>query len=468
MSKTKKQPLVAICGRPNVGKSTLFNRLLGKSRAIVHDEEGITRDRFFGAARWGSYRFRLVDTGGIVENPDDNVTRQMQAQVDAALNEARVIVFVVDGQNPLTRVDMEVRDRLYKYNKPVLLAVNKLDNDALTEAHRYDFYELGMGEPYPISSGHGIGIDPLRDAIVSHLPEVLPEVVEDVEGDEDGDEEVESADAGDLFETDPRIKVAIVGKPNVGKSSFVNAILNEERNIVDSVPGTTRDAIDVDFTWNDKDYVFIDTAGLRKKAGIRRKVEHFSVSRSLRAVRRADVCLVMMDAVEGMSEQDKRIIGYCRDHGTAMILVWTKWDLIEDKARRYKAIGEELHLKMAQIRFVPYITISNVSRQRLFSVFEVIDRVYAEARKRVPTPEMNKFIEELKVQHKPPSHKGKYAKILYGTQASVKPTTVVLFVNQKRLFHFSYLRFVENQLRERFGFEGVPIHLELREGKPRP
>lgn len=476
MAKPKKHPLVAICGRPNVGKSTLFNRILGKSRAIVHDEEGITRDRFFGDARWGAHRFRLVDTGGIVENPEDNVTQQMQAQVDAALNEARVIVFVVDGQHAITRVDQEVRDRLFKFSKPVLLAVNKLDNDNLIETHRYDFYELGLGDPFPISSGHGIGIDALRDAIVSHLPEVqaIPELDVVAEGAGEGDEpeegeeaEVTEEEAGEEPEEARPIKVAIVGKPNVGKSSFVNAILNEDRNIVDSVPGTTRDAIDVDFHWNDKDYIFIDTAGLRKKAGIRQKVEHFSVSRSLRAVRRADVCLVMMDAIEGMSEQDKRIIGYCRENGTAMILVWTKWDLVEDKARRYKAIGEELHLKMAQIRFVPYITISNVSRQRLFSIFDVIDRVYAEARKRVPTAEMNKFIEELKVQHKPPSHKGKHAKILYGTQASVKPTTVVLFVNQTRLFHFSYLRFVENQLRERFGFEGVPIQLELREGKSR-
>lgn len=451
VSKTKKLPLVAICGRPNVGKSTLFNRLLGKSRAIVHDEEGITRDRFFGTAKWGPHQFRLVDTGGIIEHPGDNVTRQMQSQVDAALNEARVIVFVVDGQAAITRVDQEVRDRLFKYGKPVLLAVNKLDNDRMVDDHQYDFYELGMGDPYPMSSGHGLGIDALRDAIAAHLPEprTLPEA------------EAEAP------EEDPRIKVAIVGKPNVGKSSFINAILNEERTIVDAVPGTTRDAIDVDFTWNGKDYVFIDTAGLRKKAGIKQKVEQFSVTRSLRAVRRADVCLVMMDASEGMSEQDKRIIGYCRENGTAMILVWTKWDLVEDKARRFKAIGEELHLKMAQIRFVPHITVSNVTRQRLFSVFDVIDRIHGETRKRIATADMNKFIEELKVKHKPPSHKGKHAKILYGTQVSIKPTTVVLFVNQKRLFHFSYMRFIENQIRERFGFEGVPIHVELREGKPR-
>ncbi len=449
MAKTKKLPLVAICGRPNVGKSTLFNRLTGKSRAIVHDEEGITRDRFFGEARWEKHRFRLVDTGGIIEHPDDNVSQQMQAQVDAALNEARVIIFVVDGQQAITRVDREVRDRLFKYSKPVLLAVNKLDNDAITEANQYEFYELGLGDPFPISSGHGLGIDPLRDAIVKHLPE-LGDVPEEEEEPEDG-----------------RIRVAIVGKPNVGKSSFINALVNEDRTIVDDKPGTTRDAIDIDFTWNDKEYILIDTAGLRKKAGIKQKVEHYSVSRSLRAVRRADVCLVMIDSTEGMSEQDKRIIGYARENGTAMVLVWTKWDLIEDKARRFKAIDSELNLKMAQIHFVPYLTISNVSRQRLFSVFEYIDRVHEQTKKRIPTADLNRFIDEVKIRHKPPSQKGKFAKILYATQAGIKPTTFVLFVNQKRLFHFSYMRFLENQLREKYGFEGVPIHIELREGKPR-
>lgn len=467
MAKLKKLPLVAICGRPNVGKSTLFNRILGKSRAIVHDQEGITRDRFFGNAKWQDYRFRLVDTGGIIEHPDDNVSRQMQEQVDAALNEARVIVFVVDGQHALTRVDREVRDRLFKYSKPVLLAVNKLDNDAMTEAHRYDFYELGLGEPFPISSGHGLGIDALRDAICEHLP--VPEPVVVPEESEEGDdiEILDDADEETFNEKDPRIKVAIVGKPNVGKSSFVNAILNENRSIVDDKPGTTRDAIDIDFTWNDKDYVLIDTAGLRKKAGITAKVEHYSVARSLRAVRRADICLVMIDSTEGMSEQDKRIIGYARENGTAMILVWTKWDLIEDKARRQKSIVEELDLKMAQIHYVPSVTISNVTRQRIFTVFEYIDRVYEQTRKRISTADMNKFIEEIKVTHKPPSQKGKHAKILYATQVSIKPTMVILFVNQTRLFHFSYMRFLENQLREKFGFEGVPITLELREGKSR-
>ena len=467
MAKNKKLPLVAICGRPNVGKSTLFNRLTGKSRAIVHDEEGITRDRFFGEGRWQQHRFRLVDTGGIIEHPDDNITQQMQEQVDAALNEARVIIFVVDGQQAITRVDREVRDRLFKYGKPVILAANKLDNDKLVETNQYEFYELGLGDPFPISSGHGLGIDPLRDAIVGHLPPV--ETIPEVEGNDtdaaDGTDD--EADETIAQPEDTCIKVAIVGKPNVGKSSFINAILNENRTIVDDQPGTTRDAIDIDFEWNGQEYILIDTAGLRKKAGIKQKVEHFSVARSLRAVRRADVCLVMMDATEVMSEQDKRIIGYARENGTAMVMVWTKWDLVEDKARRHKDIASELDLKMAQIRFVPSLTISNLTRQRLFDVFEYIDRVYAQTQKRIPTADMNRFLDEVKMRHKPPSQKGKFAKILYGTQTGIKPTTVVLFVNQKRLFHFSYMRFLENQLREKYGFEGVPIHIELREGKPR-
>jgi GTP-binding protein len=451
MSKKKKAPLVAICGRPNVGKSTLFNRLTGKSRAIVHDQEGITRDRFYGACRWGNYAFRVVDTGGIMDNPADAVSRQMQEQVQAALEEAKVIVFVLDGQEPITKIDEEVRDVLYKYGKPVVLAANKLDNEKLTE-NRYEFYALGLGDPIPISTGHGIGINDLRDAICSHLPE---------NAEEDPDLNTEAPP------TDNVIKVAIVGKPNVGKSSFVNAILNEARTIVDDVPGTTREAIDIDFEWNGKEYLFIDTAGLRKKAGIKEKVEHFSVSRSLRAVRRADVCLVMMDAREGMSEQDKRIVGYARTEGTAMVFVWTKWDLIEDREKRFKALADDIDLKMKHLKYVPWLTISNITRQRLFNTFEYIDEVTAEGIKRIDTAELNKFVEDLLAKHTPPSQKGKHAKIRYATQVAVKPTTFVLFVNQKRLFHFSYMRFIENQLREKYGFSGVPIQLELREGSPK-
>jgi len=440
----KKLPLVAICGRPNVGKSTLFNRLSGRQHAIVHTEEGVTRDRTYRTARWEGREFRLVDTGGIVENPADEVVTKMQEQVRVALDEASVIVFVLDGQQEITRIDEELRDELFKYGKPVIPAINKLDNPKL-ELNRTDFYVLGLGDPVAISATHGLGIDRLLDAIGEALPEG-PVVLE----------EEEPADV---------TKVAVVGKPNVGKSSFINAILNEERNIVTEVPGTTRDAIDIDFHWKGRDYLLIDTAGMRKRAGIKEKVEHYSVSRSLRTIRRADVCLVMVDAVEGVTEQDKRILGYIQENGKAMILVLTKWDLVENKEARFKALSDELVFRAPFVKFVPFLTISNLTRQRIFKSFDFIDKVAEEAKKRVSTGELNKLVEEIKAKHNPPSHKGKSAKILYATQVSAQPTVFVFFVNQVRLFHFSYVRFIENQLRERYGFEGVPIKIELREEK---
>ena len=448
MAKKRKLPLVAICGRPNVGKSTLFNRITGRQRAIVHAEEGITRDRAFATGEWGGRSFRVVDTGGIVENPIDPVVSKMQEQVRVALEDAHVIVFVVDGQQEITRIDEELREELFTYGKPVVLAVNKLDNPELALNYT-DFYALGMGDPVAISSGHGLGMEALMEAVVAHLPEVV--------------EETESDEADDPSVT----KVAVIGKPNAGKSSFINAILNEERSIVDDRPGTTRDAIDIEFHWKGHDYLLIDTAGMRKKAGIKKKVEHFSVSRALRAVRRADVCLVMVEAPEGITEQTKRILSYVRECGTAVVLVWTKWDLIEDRAARFKQLDDEIDLKAPFLKYVPSVTVSNTTRKRLFTTFEYIDRVAEQAKKRILTGDLNKFIERVQGRAVPAMHKGKQAKILYATQAGVQPTTFVLFVNQKRLFHFSYVRFIENQIRETYGFEGVPIQIELREGKPK-
>ncbi|HOZ46207.1 MAG TPA: ribosome biogenesis GTPase Der [Candidatus Hydrogenedentes bacterium] len=445
MARTRDLPLVAICGRPNVGKSTLFNRITGRQRAIVHAEEGITRDRFFATAEWGGRRFRMVDTGGIVENPIDPVVQKMQEQVRFALDEACVVVFVVDGQQEITRTDHELCLELFKYGKPVVLAVNKLDNERLA-LNVHNFHELGMADLVAISSGHGRGMDDLMNAIVARLPE--PKDVEsraEIEG-------------------PPVTKVAVIGKPNVGKSSFVNAILNEERSIVDSRPGTTRDAIDIDFEWKGRHYLLIDTAGMRRKAGITRKVEQYSVARALRSVRRADVCLVMLEAVEGITEQDKRILDYVREQGTAMVIAWSKWDLVEDKAKHFKGIDDAIDLKMPFLKYVPFMTISSLTRKRLFTVFEYIDRVAAEAEKRISTGELNRFIDKLRGESVSSTHKGKQAKVLYATQSGVKPTTFVLFVNQKRLFHFSYVRHIENQLRAEYGFEGVPIAIELREG----
>jgi GTP-binding protein len=447
----KKTPLVAICGRPNVGKSTLFNRITGKTRAIVHAEEGITRDRAYAHARYGDYSFRVVDTGGIVESPTDSIVDKMQQQVRVALKEAKVILFVVDGQQPITRTDEQLREELFTFGKPIVLVVNKIDNDKM-DVNKLDFYALGMGDPIAISSGHALGIDALFEAIVARLPKPEPALEEE----EDAEPEEEK----------PITRVAIIGKPNVGKSSFINAILNEERTIVDNTPGTTRDAIDIEFQWKDKDYLLIDTAGLRKKAGIRKDVEHFSVARSLRAVRRADVCMLLMDGTDGICEQDKRILDYVREQGRAIVLVWSKWDLVENKEARFKQLQDDLDFKAPFLKYAPQITISNVTRTRLFKTFEYIDRVAAEAEKRIPTAELNRIMEDVRAHHTPPSKGGKHPKILYATQAGVKPTTFVLFVNQSRLFHFSYVRFIENVLRDKYGFEGVPITIELREGRP--
>ncbi len=445
-SKRKKTPLLAICGRPDVGKSTLFNRLIGKQRAIVHGEEGITRDRTYGTVTHGGRLFRLVDTGGMVDNPVDPITRKIQEQIQAALEEADAILFVVDGQAEITRIDEELRDHLLRLGKPVILAANKLDNPNL-ELHASEFYSLGIGDPIPISSSHGTGMDDLLEAVLAELPQAA-----EAPDDEDAPPEESTV-----------TKVAVLGKPNVGKSSFVNAILNEERAIVTEVPGTTRDALDIEFHWKGRDYLLIDTAGLRKKAGIQEDVERFSVSRSLRAVRRADVCIVMMDATQEITEQDKRILGYIHEQGAAHIIVWSKWDLVEDREERFKELREQLETRAPYLKGVPWLTVSNVSRKRLFTTFEYIDRVAAAANTRIPTPELNRAIQDIKLTGLPSRYKGEQAKIRYATQTSVKPTTIVLFVNRKRLFHFSYMRFIENQLRSRFDFEGVPIKLELRE-----
>ena len=466
MAKKRDLPLVAICGRPNVGKSTLFNRIIGKQRAIVHPDEGITRDRAYGAAEWGDRAFRVVDTGGIVENPIDPVVKKMQEQVRVALEEAAVIVFVVDGRQEITRTDIEIRSELFRYGKPVLLAVNKLDNETLA-VNRFDFYELGIAEPYAISSTHGLGVAELLDAVVALLPGHSPSEAASYlpAADEAFDAEVPPEPAP---EEPTVIRVAVIGKPNVGKSSFVNAVLNEERAIVDATPGTTRDALDIEFQWQGTDYVLIDTAGMRKKAGIKKHVEFYSVNRSLRAVRRADVCLVLIDATEGITEQDKRIFDYIHEQGPGMVLLWSKWDLVEDKEARFKALSDDIDLKAPFLKYVPYLTISNLTRQRLFKAFDYVNQVAAEAARRIPTAELNRLMEDIRASHAPPAHKGKAAKILYATQAGVKPATFVLFVNQKRLFHFSYIRFIENQLRQKFGFAGVPLHIELREGAPKP
>jgi len=449
MSPSATLPLVVICGRPNVGKSTLFNRLVGKARAIVDNEAGITRDRFEQVVTWGERSFRLADTGGIVIGPTDTVTRKAQEQAQRALREAAVILFVVDGQAALTRTDYELRDTLLRYDKPILLVVNKMDNERLAE-NRYDFFELGVGEPYAVSATHNLGISELMAAVLKVLPESEPQPA-----------------AEESWEHKP-CRVAIVGKPNVGKSSFINALLNEERVIVDDTPGTTRDAIDIPFAWEGRPYVLVDTAGMRHKAGIRTPVEFYSVARSLRAMRNADVACVLVDSTEGITDQDKRILQYGIDQGVGLILVYTKWDLVEDKAKRARALEAERDFKIPHWSFIPSVTISAAKRQRLFDVLRRVNHVMSAAHLRIPTAQVNRFFEALTLEYPPPIQRGKAAKILYATQTSVQPTVFVLFVNQKRLFHFSYVRFLEKRLREKYDFEGVPIKIELREERRAP
>jgi len=452
--KKKKLPLVAICGRPNVGKSTLFNRIAGRQHAIVHHHAGITRDRAYAVAEHEGKRFRLVDTGGVVDEPVDPVTAKMQEQVREALREARVVLFVLDGQQEVTRVDEDVRDELFRLGKPVVLAINKVDNARLGQQVT-DFYSLGLGEPVPISATHNEGIGELLDRVLEHVPRLSPEALAEAE-----EAELEGGPT----------KVAIVGKPNVGKSSFINALFNQERVIVTDVPGTTRDAIDNEFTYRGQDYVLIDTAGMRKKGNISYEVERYSVNRSLRAVNRADVALLMIDAIDGVTEQDKRILQYIAERGTGLALVFTKWDLVEDKERAFKQIADHLDRLIPFMKYVPYLTISNVTKQRVTKTLELVDEVAAEATKRIGTGELNRFFEKIREHETAAMRKGKRAKVLYATQASIKPTTFVLFVNQVGLFHFSYTRFIENRLREQYGFKGVPIKLELRagDGRERP
>ncbi len=459
MSSKKQAPLVAICGRPNVGKSTLYNRLTGRASAIVHDQEGITRDRHEGTGKWNGKLVRVVDTGGIVENPIDPIVKKMQEQVRKAIAEAAVVVFVVDGRTSLTRVDYELRDELLKLGKPIVLAVNKLDNDTL-EQHRHEFHGFGLGEPYALSATHGLGSDALINAILEYIPNApaIEGKSVNVEGNPESDEPVRVDDG--------ITRVAVVGRPNAGKSSFINALLGEERLIVHETPGTTRDAIDIEFRFKEREYILIDTAGMRKKAGIKTQVEHFSVARSLRAIRAADVCLVLIDAQQGMGEQDLKITQYASEQGTPMVLVWTKWDLLEEKEVRFKEIVEELDLKAPFLHYVPSITISSLDRTRIFKVLDLVDKMAESAKKRIATGPLNNFLARIKDEHKPPTFRGAVPKALYITQASARPTVFVMFVNQRKLFHFSYLRYIENRLRAEYGFEGVPIKLELREGKP--
>ena len=434
------KPVVAVVGRPNVGKSTLFNKVTGKRISIVEDTPGITRDRIYADAEWTGHEFTLIDTGGIEPSSKDAILAQMRDQANMAIDMADVILFMVNVRDGMTAADKEVAAMLQKCGRPVLLVCNKVDNPGNPPMEMYEFYNLGVGDPYPVSSVHGLGLGDLLDVVVSFFPK-----------EQEGQEEEES------------IHVAIVGKPNAGKSSLVNRILGENRVIVSEVAGTTRDAIDSRYERNGQKYVFIDPAGMRKRGKINENVERYSVVRALAAVDRADVCLIMIDAEEGITEQDTKIAGYVHDQGKASIVVVNKWDLVDKETNTMKNFRDRVKEGLNFMMYAPSVYISAKTGQRVDSLFDMIQEVLAQKTKRISTGVLNDVINEAIAMVQPPSDKGKRLKIYYATQAGVKPPAFVLFVNNAELAHYSYVRYLENQLRAKFGFEGTPVKFIIRE-----
>lgn len=434
------KPIVAIVGRPNVGKSTLFNKITGKRISIVEDTPGITRDRIYADAEWVGREFTLIDTGGIEPSKNDEILTQMRGQANLAIDMADVILFMVNIKEGMTAADSDVAAILQRCGKPVILVCNKVDAPGNPPMEMYEFYNLGVGEPYPVSSVHGLGVGDLLDEVISHFPE----------------------DA-DFEEDDDAISVAVIGKPNAGKSSLINRILGEERVIVSNIAGTTRDAIDSTYEYNGQKYVFIDTAGMRKRGKISENVERYSVVRALSAVDRADVCLIIVDATEGVTEQDTKIAGYAHDNGKASIIVVNKWDIVDKETNTMKNFQMRIKEGFNFMMYAPSAFISAKTGQRVDTLFDMINSAYAENSKRISTGVLNDVINEAIAMVQPPSDKGKRLKIYYATQASVKPPTFVLFVNNAELAHYSYVRYLENQLRARFGFEGTPIKFIVRE-----
>lgn len=434
------KPMVAIVGRPNVGKSTLFNKIAGKRISIVEDTPGITRDRIYADAEWSGREFTLIDTGGIEPKATDVILSQMRNQANLAIDMADVIIFMVNLKDGVTAADNEVAAMLRKCGKPVIPVCNKVDAPGEPPLEMYEFYNLGIGELFPISSIHGLGVGDLLDEVISHFPE------------DDG-----------ISEEDNSIKVAIIGKPNAGKSSLINKILGEDRAIVSNIAGTTRDAIDSTFERNGKKYIFIDTAGMRKRGKISDDIERYSVVRALNAVDRADVCIILVDAEENITEQDTKIAGYAHDNGKASIIAVNKWDLIEKETNTMNNFKNHIKDGFNFMMYAPSVFISAKTGQRVDSLFDMIDSVLAENEKRISTGLLNDVINEAIAMVQPPSDKGKRLKIYYATQASTKPPTFVIFVNNAELAHYSYIRYLENQLRAKFGFEGTPIKFIIRE-----
>jgi GTP-binding protein len=438
-----KKPIVAVVGRPNVGKSTLFNALCGENISIIEDTPGVTRDRIYADCDWQQYEFTLIDTGGIEPESDDVILRQMREQAEIAVETADVILFMVDARTGVTDADHTVADMLRRSQKPVLLCVNKVDSYQKQINDVYEFYNLAMGDPYPISASGKQGIGDLLDALTSYFPKP------------DGSSE-----------EDERPRIAVIGRPNVGKSSIINKLLGENRLIVSDVAGTTRDAVDTVIRHNGEEYVFIDTAGLRRKSKIKGDIERYSIIRTVAAVDRCSIAVIVIDASQGVTEQDTHIAGIAHERGKGAIILVNKWDAVEEKNdKTIYRFTEEIRKKFS---FMPYADIMFVSAetgQRLFKLYDEIDLVRQYQNMRVQTGVLNDILAEATAMHEPPQDKGKRLRLYYTTQVSVNPPTFVIFVNDKELFHFSYLRYIENRFREAFQFTGTPIHFIIRERK---
>lgn len=436
------KPIVAIVGRPNVGKSTLFNKLAGERIAIVEDTPGVTRDRIYYEIVWSGRPCMIIDTGGIEPKTNDTILVQMRAQAEIAIETADVIIFMCDVRTGLTADDRDIARMLIKSGKPVVVAVNKIDGVGALPAEYYEFYELGFkGDPVPLSSIHGTGTGDLLDAVYACFPP------------DDSEEE----DSSDL------IKVAVIGKPNAGKSSIINKILGEDRLIVSNIAGTTRDAVDTEFENEYGKFTFIDTAGIRRQSKVDNKIEKYSVLRAKTAVERANVCLIMIDAAEGITEQDEKIAGIAHEAGKASIIIVNKWDLVEKDNNTVKSFTDKIRNALSYMPYAPIIFVSAKTGQRIDKIFELIFRVYSAACLRVTTGMLNDMLADATARVQPPSDKGRRLKIYYITQTAVCPPTFVFFCNDIRLFHFSYERYLENQLRQTFGFEGTPIKIILRQ-----